>query len=90
MDVEWASIWRATCKEFQRKIKDFAGSRAREQRGIAENGPRMGLNMESKMQGIPWENEGFRGPVGLWDIAKSQKMDLENGPRVGLNMKSNM
>jgi len=49
LDLEWASVWTATCKAFFIEIKDFGASVAGGQRGIAQNAPRVGLNMESKM-----------------------------------------
>ena len=47
------------------------------QRGFAENGPRVGLSMESNMCETPQENEGCRGSVGLKDSAGGQKTNFE-------------
>ena len=47
------------------------------QDGFAENGLRKGLNMESKMQGIPKEISGFWSSLVLEDRMGSQKIDLE-------------
>ncbi len=49
LHLEWASVWRAKCKEFERKMKDFGVSDSGGQRGFAEIVPRVGLSMESKM-----------------------------------------
>ena len=49
MDIKWTSVWRAKCKEFQRKIKDFGASGVQGQREFAEHGLKVDLSMESKM-----------------------------------------
>ena len=49
MDLKWTSVWRAKCKEFHRKMKDFGASGVQGQRGLAENGLKVDLSMESKM-----------------------------------------
>jgi len=49
MDMKWTSVWKAKCKEFYRKMKDFGASGAGGQRGLAENRLKVDLSMESKM-----------------------------------------
>ena len=73
MTFEWASTWKGTWKEFLKKVKDFGGQWLWEHDELAENDPRLGLNMERKIGRIQSENEGFRGS----GAANSQKMTLE-------------
>ena len=49
MDLKWTSVWRAKCKEFHKKMKDFGASGVQGQREFAENGLKVDLSMESKM-----------------------------------------
>ena len=46
---EWASVWRAKCKEFVKKIKDFRCVRCGRFGGFAEFAPRVAPSMESNM-----------------------------------------
>ena len=44
-----------------------------EPRGIAEKRFKVGLSMESKMHGFPYENDRFQVSLGARDSADSQK-----------------
>ena len=57
------------------RVSEVSGAGA--QRQIAENGPKVGLGMESNMYGIPKGDRGFRRSVVLEHSNNSQKMDLE-------------
>ena len=46
---EWTSVWRAKCKEFVKKIKDFRSVQCGRFGGIAEIAPRVAPSMDSKM-----------------------------------------
>ena len=46
---EWTSVWRAKCKEFVKKIKDFRSVQCGRFGGFAEIAPRVAPSMDSKM-----------------------------------------
>ena len=55
MDLEWASVWKANCKEFQRKIKRFRRSVVLEH---SNNSQEMDLECASVSRGQCKEFQG--------------------------------
>ena len=87
MDPEWASVWKAKCdvRNSTGTLWIFQVSDAGGPEGITENGPRVGLSMESKM--IQNVRNSKRKPMILEAIgAGGQEGVAENGLRVDPSM----
>ena len=82
---ERAPVWRAKCKDFNRKIKDFGCVWCWDFGELAEIAPRVGPNMEGKMLGFLRVINGCRC-VRCWDFGEL----AEIAPRVGPSMESQM
>ena len=86
MDLEWDSVWRAKCKEFLKKTKDFGAHwcwwTGRVRRKWTQNGIQYGeqnvRNSEGKLRILELIGAG------------GQDEFAENGLRMGFSMESKM
>ena len=66
-------VWRAKCEEFLTKCGISKVSDAGAQQQLAENGSRVGLNMESKMHGIPQKKMIYFRSQWVWSTTTTRR-----------------